>query len=141
MTMRPTFALLISSLVLLGGCSSARERVPEGGLVDSGPAHCARVATFRDGDACDFDEPCVIDDGCCATTWTCESRALVSAARCGLPGCYSECDDALESAEHGDPCEGAFFCSQFDDRLCCSHSVECVGGRVQVEDECPPACD
>ena len=133
-------ALVLSSFVVLAACSAARERVPEGGLVDAGPAHCARAPSFRDGDACDFREPCVLDDGCCAITWRCEAGALVSATRCGLPGCYRTCGEALETAEQDDPCEGAFYCSQFDDRLCCSHSVECVRGRVQVEDECPPEC-
>lgn len=137
--MRRTY-LLAFALVALA-CGEARERAGDASTgVDAGPAECRYASTFVENAPCALRGTCFVDDGCCATTWRCESSRLVAERRCGLPGCFTTCAEALASGESGDPCEGAYFCSSFDDRLCCERTVECMGGRLVVDDECGAGC-
>lgn len=128
---------LTLSMIALAACGDSRERGPEG---DAGPAACRGVESFVEGAPCSFTGQCVTSDGCCETAWRCMDARLITATRCGVPGCFTTCDDALASGAPGDPCEGAYFCSRFDDRLCCERAVECVGGRLAVDEACGAGC-
>lgn len=133
------------AIVVLAACAESHERPSDGGHVDGahfdgGPAECRLAERFEEGDPCALTGTCVVSDGCCETTWRCEEGRLASQRRCGLPGCFTTCSEALASGESGDPCEGAFFCSRFDDALCCERAVECAGGRLIVDDECGRGC-
>ena len=127
-------------MLALAGCAESREPAGDASTHDAGPAECLRASSFVENAPCDLRGTCFVDDGCCETTWRCESGRLVAERRCGLPGCFTTCEDALISGRSGDPCEGAYFCSRFDDGLCCAHSVECVGGRLVVDDTCSEGC-
>jgi hypothetical protein len=133
--------VLCLALTAIVGCSGSHGPAPDAGDEDA-PGQvrrCEDVAFAPDGTACRFEGECREESGCCTSTWTCDEGALRSERTC-VPECFRSCDDALARGAQGDPCEGAYFCSSFSDDLCCTHAVECAGGRLDVEDSCTPGC-
>lgn len=132
--------LLACALMVASGCSGSPTR--DAGEDDDAPGQvrrCEDVAFAPDGTSCRFEGTCREESGCCTQEWRCEDGVLRSERTC-VPECFRSCDAALERGAHGDPCEGAYFCSQFSADLCCTHGVECAGGRLVVDDTCTPGC-
>jgi hypothetical protein len=130
------FLGLAAVLPLVGGCWLSHE---PGGARE--PVRtCGDAVGAPDGAPCEGAFRCEGPGACCATALSCTGGRILRERRCG-PRCFRECDAALAEAHDGDTCEGSFFCARLSPDRCCTHSVECIGGFVLVDDVCGTTCE
>lgn len=140
--MRVWSALLIGTC-LLPGCFDGHTPREDAGPVDGGGVYLSCEQARDDvavGEPCVFAARCEDRGPCCTTAWTCTDGVVATARDC-LETCWRACADALEGAAEGDACEGVFDCTDLAHTPCCSRSVLCSEGRIQLDETCTPGCE